>query len=96
MAAASATGWLLVAATVDVLRLQWGGAWTDTGLVLTAEDGTKLVPDHVSRLFASLLKEADLPPVRLHDLRHDPGPCRRREPQGGVGDARPLHHRDHR
>ena len=28
------------------------------------------MPDHVSRLFARLLKEADLPPVRLHDLRH--------------------------
>ena len=70
----------LDAATVDVLRLhrvrqlqerlQWGAAWTDTGLVFTAEDGSALVPDHVSRLFARLLKEADLPPVRLHDLRH--------------------------
>ena len=38
--------------------------------MFTAEDGTALVPDHVSRLFARLLKEADLPPVRLHDLRH--------------------------
>jgi integrase len=70
----------LDAATVEVLRLhrrrqleerlQWGAAWTDTGLVFTAEDGTALVPDHVSRLFARLVKEADLPPVRLHDLRH--------------------------
>jgi len=70
----------LDAATVDVLRLhrvrqleerkQWGAAWTDTGLVFTAEDGTALVPDHVSRLFARLLKQVDLPPVRLHDLRH--------------------------
>jgi integrase len=70
----------LDAATVDVLRLhrvrqleerlQWGAAWSDTGLVFTAEDGTALVPDHVSRLFARLIKEADLPPVRLHDLRH--------------------------
>jgi hypothetical protein len=51
-------------------RMQWGAAWTDTGLVFTAEDGAALVPDHVSRLFARLLTEADLPPVRLHDLRH--------------------------
>ena len=28
------------------------------------------MPDYVSRLFARLLAEADLPPVRLHDLRH--------------------------
>jgi hypothetical protein len=70
----------LDAATVDVLRLhrvrqlqerlQWAAAWTDTGLVFTAEDGAALVPDHVSRLFARLFKEADLPPIRLHDLRH--------------------------
>ena len=47
-----------------------GEAWTDTGLVFTAGDGRPLVPDHVSRLFARLIKEADLPPIRLHDLRH--------------------------
>lgn len=35
-----------------------GAAWTDTGLVFTAEDGSALVPDHVSRLFAPLLNEA--------------------------------------
>ncbi|MBC7374653.1 MAG: tyrosine-type recombinase/integrase [Frankiales bacterium] len=34
------------------------------------ERGGGVVPDHVSRLFARLLKEADLPPIRLHDLRH--------------------------
>jgi hypothetical protein len=39
-------------------------------MVFTAEDGSPLVPDQVSRLFARLIKEADLPPIRLHDLRH--------------------------
>jgi integrase len=80
----------LDAGTVDVLRLhrvrqleerlQWGAAWIDTGLVFTAEDGSALVPDHVSRLFARLIKEADLPPVRLHDLRH--GAASQREGRG--------------
>jgi hypothetical protein len=67
-------------ATVEVLRLHrarqhaeqqaWGEAWTDNGMVFTAEDGSPLIPDQVSRLFARLIKEADLPPIRLHDLRH--------------------------
>jgi integrase len=70
----------LDAATVEVLRLYrarqqaeqqaWGEAWIDNGMVFTAEDGSPLVPDQVSRLFARLIKEADLPPIRLHDLRH--------------------------
>ena len=51
-------------------RLAWGEAWTDTGLVFTREDGSGYRPDHVTDLFARLVKEAGLPKVRLHDLRH--------------------------
>ncbi len=36
------------------------------------------------------------PAARPAPRRRDPRSGRRREPQGGVGDARPLHHRDHR
>ncbi|MHB8453083.1 MAG: site-specific integrase, partial [Mycobacteriales bacterium] len=66
--------------TVAVLRLhrrrqqaereRWGSAWTDTGLVFTREDGAALHPEYVSRHFARLVRTADLPPIRLHDLRH--------------------------
>jgi integrase len=66
--------------TVDVLRrhraqqakerLAYGQAWVDTGLVFTREDGSRLVPEHVSRHFEKLVRRAGLPPVRLHDLRH--------------------------
>lgn len=52
------------------LRLQLGAAWVDTGLVFTKADGAALVPDSVSQRFERLVIRADLPPVRLHDLRH--------------------------
>ena len=44
--------------------------WQDTGLVFTREDGTELHPELVSRGFDRLVRDADLPPIRLHDLRH--------------------------
>jgi integrase len=51
-------------------RLRSGPAWDDSGLVFTREDGSALHPDYVSRHFVRLARAADLPPVRLHDLRH--------------------------
>ena len=70
----------LDAATVQVLRL-WRelqdaerratrGAWQDTGLVFTREDGSQLHPEHVVDTFQCIAKQAGLPPIRLHDLRH--------------------------
>jgi len=49
---------------------EWGAAWQDTGLAFTREDGTALHPEHVSRTFDRLVRDAGLPPIRLHDLRH--------------------------
>ena len=51
-------------------RLRCGPAWTDTGLVFTREDGRAVHPDFVTRHFERLVRAADLPPIRLHDLRH--------------------------
>ncbi len=51
-------------------RLQAGTAWLNTGLVFTREDGSAVHPDYVTRHFERLVKAADLPPIRLHDLRH--------------------------
>ncbi len=51
-------------------RLAWGEAWVDSGKVFTQEDGSPLHPDWVSDEFERLIEECDLPPVRLHDLRH--------------------------
>jgi integrase len=51
-------------------RLACGSTWTDSGFVFTQPDGTPLHPAHVSHQFKQIAMEADLPPVRLHDLRH--------------------------
>ncbi|MBS2533124.1 site-specific integrase [Catenulispora sp. NF23] len=49
---------------------KFGDAWLDTGLVFTNRDGTPLQPGRITDLFARLAREAGLPPIRLHDLRH--------------------------
>ena len=41
-----------------------------SGLVFTREDGSALHPASVTSRFERLVREADLPPIRLHDLRH--------------------------
>ncbi|MET8980851.1 tyrosine-type recombinase/integrase [Streptomyces sp. NPDC004539] len=51
-------------------RFRFGPGWADTGRIFVEEDGTWLHPGKVSDLFARLVEEAGLPPVRLHDLRH--------------------------
>jgi len=47
-----------------------GATWTDSKLVFTRADGTALQPAQISDWFLDLAREADLPPIRLHDLRH--------------------------
>ncbi|HUY05644.1 MAG TPA: tyrosine-type recombinase/integrase [Acidimicrobiales bacterium] len=51
-------------------RLRIGDAWQDTGLVFTHEDGSFLSPRLVSSWFAHLSRDAGLPRIRLHDVRH--------------------------
>ncbi|WP_046469418.1 tyrosine-type recombinase/integrase [Allosalinactinospora lopnorensis] len=51
-------------------RLQAGDAWIDNDLVFTHPDGSALHPAWVSDLFHDIAREAGLPPIRLHDLRH--------------------------
>ena len=52
------------------LRRILGSAYVETGLVFTREDGVALHPAYVTARFERLVKAADLPPIRLHDLRH--------------------------
>jgi integrase len=54
----------------ELERKMWGQGWVSTGLVFTREDGTELHPATVTARFHRLVRDADLPPVRLHDLRH--------------------------
>jgi integrase len=51
-------------------RLKWGPAWKDTGYVFTHENGTPYHPAQISERFARLAYGQQLPPIRLHDLRH--------------------------
>ena len=54
----------------DLERRDWGSGCTDTDRVFTREDGTDLIPSYVTKLFKRFVVQADLRPVRLHDLRH--------------------------
>ncbi|WP_435838083.1 site-specific integrase [Streptomyces chrestomyceticus] len=54
----------------DKDRKEWENAWVETGRVFTKENGEMLHPANVIRRFIELYEEIDLPPVRLHDLRH--------------------------
>lgn len=51
-------------------RLACGSSWVNSGKVFTQDNGEALNPDWVSDEFARLIEECDLPPIRLHDLRH--------------------------
>jgi len=54
----------------DVVRGEWGDAYSDHGLVFAREDGTPPYGDEATKRFAELCVEAGVRRVRLHDLRH--------------------------
>ncbi len=51
-------------------REAWGEAWEDHGLVFTQPNGRPIDPDSFTKLFRRLARQAGLPAIRLHDLRH--------------------------
>ncbi|MFE9874400.1 tyrosine-type recombinase/integrase [Micromonospora sp. NPDC005686] len=55
-------------------RTQWkltaDHTWPDTGLFFVQPDGKPWHPNAVTDRFEALVRDADLPPIRLHDLRH--------------------------
>ena len=51
-------------------RLRAGPAWIDLGLVFNSAVGTAIEEARVTRTFQQDLERAELPRVRLHDLRH--------------------------
>lgn len=57
--------------TQNADRLRMGAGWQNAGdLVVTLADGAAPNPEAFSDLFRSLAKQAGLPSIRLHDLRH--------------------------
>ncbi|RKF23663.1 site-specific integrase [Micromonospora globbae] len=55
-------------------RAQWrlaaGDTWPHTGLFFVRPDGHGWHPNAVTQRFRRLVRQAGLPPIRLHDLRH--------------------------
>jgi integrase len=51
-------------------RAQAGASYDDHGLVWQSRVGTPLRHRNVQRLFARLVQQAEVPPIRVHDLRH--------------------------
>jgi integrase len=51
-------------------RLAFGATWKDSGLVVAWEDGTSINPRSLSSAFTRHARAAELPVIRLHDLRH--------------------------
>ena len=47
-----------------------GPGWQDSGLVFTRPEGAPIHPDLISDWFERLAREAGLPKIRLHDVRH--------------------------
>jgi integrase len=51
-------------------RLKAGSWWNQGGLVFTSTVGTVLDERNVRKGFKAILREAKLPTIRIHDLRH--------------------------
>lgn len=51
-------------------RIKAGDRWREKGLIFSSRYGGFLNPDYVWHWFKRLLKQANLPDVRFHDLRH--------------------------
>jgi integrase len=49
---------------------QHGQGWEDNDLVFTNPDGTRLHPAQLTYEFYKIVRENELPSIRLHDVRH--------------------------
>jgi integrase len=51
-------------------RTRTGPGWRQGRPMFTYADGWPIRPEYLTHRFRTLIKELDLPPIRLHDLRH--------------------------
>jgi integrase len=51
-------------------RARTGPCWRQGQAMFTYADGRPIRPEYLTHRFRQLVKELDLPPIRLHDLRH--------------------------
>jgi integrase len=54
----------------ETQKLLAGNRWKENGMIFTTSIGTFIDQTKVSREFKRILREADLPDIRFHDLRH--------------------------
>ncbi|WP_379575445.1 site-specific integrase [Nonomuraea mangrovi] len=47
-----------------------GEAWNESGPIFARGDGAPVRPDYLTVRFPQLVQASNLPPIRLHDLRH--------------------------
>jgi integrase len=79
-------------------RTRTGPGWRQGRPMFTYADGRPIRPEYLTHRFRMLIKELDLPPIRLHDLRHGAATLAglAHRPEGHPADARPFQHRHHR
>ena len=51
-------------------RTAAGVAWVESGYVFVDESGEPLLPQRITKMFAAAIARADVPTIRLHDVRH--------------------------
>jgi integrase len=51
-------------------RTRTGPGWWAGQALFTYADGRPIKPEYLTHRFRQLIKQLDLPPIRLHDLRH--------------------------
>jgi integrase len=51
-------------------KLSYGPEYEDNDLIICTSKGTPINPENLKRTFQRLIKEANVPSIRLHDLRH--------------------------
>ncbi|MEP1125509.1 MAG: tyrosine-type recombinase/integrase [Ilumatobacter sp.] len=51
-------------------RFDAGVAWVESGYVFVDESGEPLLPQRITKMFAAAIARADVPTIRLHDVRH--------------------------
>jgi integrase len=66
--------------TIEILRRHYdhqvaeqrmaAETWKEYGLIFTTRNGTPIHPRNLLRDYKKLLRDAGLPPIRFHDLRH--------------------------
>jgi integrase len=55
---------------LDAARIAAGSRWRDTGLVFTTAKGGFIEPRNANRMFHDVCRKANVPQLRVHDLRH--------------------------